>query len=421
MSESLRVCGGQALHGCVQATGSSSAGLLLLAAAAAAHDTVTLVGVPGTRACQEQLHTLQRLGSTVEVTPGYTRICNSHSGADIDLRSQPMRHALLFLGPLLTVHPHICLPLPCNAPTGPQPIDLYMKALHALGAIACVDKGSIRVERRQMHGCDICLDVPSFGATWTTVTAATAATGRTRVIGATKAPELVDAVSLLNRMGARIVGAGTDTITIYGPTSLSGGAHEVMPDRLISAFLLIAGVATGGGVEVRGVIPEHLRAVTAKLTEAGARLTNTEDSIKVNGSTTLQGVSVRSGFYPGFPSQLQPAMCALLLRANDTSIVTETVYRDRMFHIEELQRMQAHIMRDGQTAIIRGRQMPGPACVRALDAGSAACLLLAALMAHGESLVERADALLDWFGDPVQPLLALGGGLSWVNPAKAAV
>lgn len=419
MSSVLHVCGGTTLRGELAITGSCGAGLALLAACAATTHEVQLSGLPLTRSIARQADVLRQFGRTVEQTEDGWRVhpgaCQASLEGPLDLPWS----ALLFLGPILAHRGECCLPLPRPC-VGSGPLDPYGKILRALGATIEMDAGQVRVATHQLQGGEVYLDIPHFGATWTAITAATRARGRTRIIGASRAPELVDAVNLLNRMGARIVGAGTEAITIAGGTSWTGGVHEVIPDRIAGGFYLIAGAATGGEVCVQGVISDHLRALAAKLEETGAEVEMTSDCIRVRGSSRPKPVSLRTGFYPSFPSLLRPAMCSLLLRSHGTSVISETVIESGLHHLDELERMGAQITRDGQIAVIRGGAPLGAARVRAQDPGSAAALIIAALMADGTSCIEKADELLAWFPAPCDHLAQLGSEIRWQGKSQAA-
>lgn len=420
MSQNLHVCGGRPLQGGLTIGGSNAAGLVLLGAAAATDGEVTLIGLPDTRAVKAQVDVLRRFGREVKQVAGAWCVsAGETSPAPMGDKPLPWS-AMFFLGPVLAQAGTCLMPLPRNSATV-GPTDQCVKVLRSMGAELELDAGYLRVKLSVQPGEDICLDAPDPKATWTAVSAAMRLHGRTKVIGASRVPELVDAVNLLNLMGARIIGAGTDTITVTGGTHLSGGVHETIPDRNAAGFYLLAGTATGGEVEVHGVISDHLRVVMAKLEEMGAAVSVGPDWVTVNARRPLLPLNLRTGYYPDFPPELQPTMCSLLLRAQGASMVTESVFKDRMLHLNELERMGGAINRDGHLAIIRGYQLPSPARVRATDPSSAAALVVAGLMAQGESVVEQADELLEWLAEPEACLGQLGATVKWINNASAAV
>lgn len=416
MSGILHVCGGRPLRGELTIVGSCGAGLASLAACAATTHEVRLSGLPLTRSIIRQAEVLRLFGRTIEHTEDGWRVLPGVCHNSLEGLHDLPWSALLFLGPLLAHSGECCLPLP-RPSAGSGPLDPYGKILRALGATIGMDAGRVRVEAHRPQVGEVYLDVPHFGATWTAITVATRAKGRTRIVGASRAPELVDAVNLLNRMGARIVGAGTETVTVSGETSWTSGMHEVIPDRIAGGFYLIAGAATSGEVCVHGVIGDHLRALTAKLEDTGAQVEMGPDYIRIRGCSRPEPVSLRTGFYPSVPSMLRPAMCSLLLGACGTSMVSETVAESNLYHLDELELMGAQITRDGQTAVIRGGTPLSAARVRADNPGTAASLVIAALMAEGTSYIENADELLEWFPSPGDHLAQLGSAMRWQGQA----
>ncbi|MGI6081646.1 MAG: UDP-N-acetylglucosamine 1-carboxyvinyltransferase [Limnochordia bacterium] len=419
MSSALHICGGRTLQGELTISGSHGAGLALIAACAATTHEVQLYGLPSTRGIMRQINALRRFGRTVEQDGDVWIIHPGICQPSLDDAPDHAWASLLFLGPLLAQRGECCLTLPRQSSGRSGLLDPYIRVLKALGVTPEIDAGRVRVDARHLQGGEVYLDTPHFGATWTAITMATRAQGRTRIVGASRAPELVDAVNLLNRMGARIIGAGTEAITITGKTEWSGGQHEVLPDRFAAGFYLIAAAASGGDICIHGVISDHLRALTAKLEETGADLRITSDCIRIVADGEPNPVSLRTGYFPAVPSELRAAMCSLLLGAQGTSIITETTTESSLYDLAELERMGAHIIRDGQTAVIRGGTRPSAARVRAQDPGSAAALLVAALMADGTSYIEDADELLTCVPDPCDQLVRLGAGIRWEEKSQA--
>ncbi|NLN17794.1 MAG: UDP-N-acetylglucosamine 1-carboxyvinyltransferase [Firmicutes bacterium] len=420
MSTALHICGGRTLQGELTIDGSHEAGLALIAACAATTHEVRLYGLPSTRGILRQMDALRRLGRTVEQDGDVWIIHPGVSQTSLDDAPDHAWPSLLFLGPVLAQRGEFSLALPRQSSGRSGFLDPYIKILKALGVTPDIDAGRVRADISDLEAGDVYLDAPHFGATWTAVTLATRAQGRTRIVGASRAPELVDAVNLLNRMGARIVGAGTEVITITGETEWSGGKHEVIPDRFAAGFYLIAAAATGGDVRLRGVISDHLRALTAKLEETGADVQITTDCIRIVADGEPKPVSLRTGFYPAVPSELRAAMCSLLLGAQGTSIVSETTTESSLYDLTELERMGAQIIRDGQTAVIRGGVRPSAARVRAQDPNSAAALVIAALMADGTSCIENAEELLTCLPDPCDQLVRLGAVVRWEEKSQVA-
>ncbi|HHW09215.1 MAG TPA: UDP-N-acetylglucosamine 1-carboxyvinyltransferase [Firmicutes bacterium] len=418
MPGTLLIRGGRSLGGTVSIGGSYEAALTLLAAAAAAQRPVVLHNLPSTRGVLRFLALLSRLGHRMENTAG-TWVIEPAPTLPVfpETDSGTLRQAILLLGPLLARWRRVEMPLPEGGVGHNQAVDLHLKALSRLGASVAVERGRLLVEGEKLEGTEIVLDVPGFAATWTAVTAATAAKGRTQILGCSRQPELVDAVTLLNCMGARVSGAGTERITVIGTggEELGGGVHEAVPDRLAAAFYLLAAAGTGGEVKVKGVIAEHLRAVTAKLEEMGVAIRAGEQEIGIRVAAALHPVTVRTSFYPGFPSFLQPVMCSVLLAADGTSLVSETYREGRPLHLDELQRLGGQISQDGPLAVIRGPGRLSGARLRAKDAASAQALVIAALMAGGESIVHEAGWLEETLEDPVGHLGGLGAAVEWLE------
>jgi UDP-N-acetylglucosamine 1-carboxyvinyltransferase len=272
-------------------------------------------------------------------------------------------------------------------------MDLHMKGCRALGVRFFERFGLIKAHAPDLHGAEIHLDQPSVGATENIMMAAVKAEGTTVIRNAAKEPEIVDLQNFLSKMGARIKGAGTDKIRIEGVTSLHPADHTVIPDRIESGTHMLAAAVTGGDVLVENVIPEHVAALIAKLREAGVVVEVNDSSVRVAGNGRLSPVSIKTLPYPGFPTDLQPQMTALLCRAQGTSVITETVFENRMKHVAELRRLGADIKVEGQSAIIRGPAQLSGAIVEASDLRAGAALVLAGLASENGTVVENASHL----------------------------
>jgi UDP-N-acetylglucosamine 1-carboxyvinyltransferase len=267
-------------------------------------------------------------------------------------------------------------------------MNLHLKGLHSLGASIKEKYGFITAECPVMAGAEIYLDIPSVGATENVMMAAVLATGTTLIKNAAKEPEIVDLQNFLNQMGADVKGAGTDVIKIKGVPSLRTAEHTVIPDRIEAGTHMIAAAVTGGEVVITNVIPEHFEALTAKLREAGVEVAVGEDSVRVKGNCKINAVDVKTLFYPGFPTDMQPQFMALMTVAEGTSVITETIFENRLKHVSELRRMGACIKVEGQTTIIKGTPKLSGAVVEASDLRAGAALVLAALAAEGGSVIE---------------------------------
>jgi len=299
-----------------------------------------------------------------------------------------MRASGLVLGSLLARFGRASIPYPGGCNIGSRPMDLHLKGLAALGASIKDGAGIISAESRRLVGADIHLDVPSVGATENIMMSAVLANGVTMIRNAAKEPEIIDLQNFLNSMGAQITGAGTDVIRIKGVKVLRPPVHTVIPDRIEAGTYMVAAVITGGDVVIENVIPEHLEPVTAKLRETGARVSVGEDRVRVRGTERPVPVDIRTMPFPGFPTDMQPQMMALLAIASGVSIITETIFENRYKHVAELKRMGALIRVEGRTAIINGVSKIYGTHVEATDLRAGAALVLAGLAAEGQTVVE---------------------------------
>ena len=275
----------------------------------------------------------------------------------------------------------IGLPGGCNL--GPRPIDQHLKGFEALGAKISYDQGAIHLIADRLIGCRIYLDVVSVGATINIMLAASRAEGQTIIENAAKEPEIIDVATILNSMGAKIKGAGTDVIRIYGTSDLKGCRHPIIPDRIEAGTFMMAAAATQGDIVIDNVIPKHLEPISAKLREMGVTVEEAEDSLRVIGTDAIQPVDIKTLPYPGFPTDLQQPATSLLTRGNGTSIVTDNIYASRFKHVDELRRMGAQIKVEGRSAVIEGVSPLQGARVKATDLRAGAALVVAGLMAEG--------------------------------------
>ena len=302
-----------------------------------------------------------------------------------------MRASNLVLGSLLGRFGRVKISYPGGCQIGSRPMNLHLKGLQALGATIQEKFGYITAEAERLRGTDIHLDLPSVGATENIIMTAILAEGVTVIRNAAKEPEIVDLQNFLNKMGARVKGAGTDTIKIEGvrPGELIPAVHTVIPDRIEAGTHMVAAAITGGEVTVTNVIPEHLEPLIAKLREAGVSIAVGDDYVKVQGNGRVRAVDIKTMHYPGFPTDMQPQMMALLSLAEGTSVVTETIFENRFKHVAELRRMGADIKVEGQSAIIKGVEKLSGAYLEASDLRAGASLVLAALAAEDGTVLEN--------------------------------
>ena len=350
--------------------------------------------VPHLRDITTTLELLGRLGANIEVNEKSVvriRASNLHSRcAPYDL-VKTMRASILVLGPLLARYGEAEVSLPGGCAIGSRPVDLHVKALQQMGAKVSVELGYIKASAPQgfLNGANIVFDTVTVTGTENLMMAATLAKGSTRLENAAREPEIVDLADCLIKMGAKISGAGTDTIEIEGVSVLGGGVHRVIPDRIEAGTFMVAAAATRGTLTIQDINPRHLDAVTSKLCEAGAQIEVLEDSITLAMSARPRAVTVSTAPYPGFPTDMQAQFMLLNCVAEGSASVTEHIFENRFMHVHELQRMGAEIELHGNTSVIKGVRKLGGAQVMATDLRASACLVLAGLVARGETIIDR--------------------------------
>lgn len=321
-----------------------------------------------------------------------------------------MRASFLVFGPLLARTGQALISLPGGCAIGARPVDQHLKGLAAMGASIEVVHGMVRAKARRLRGAHIYLDMPSVGATENLMMAATLAQGTTVIENAACEPEVVDLANFLNAMGARVVGAGTKTIRVEGVTRLGGARHAVIPDRIEAGTFVAAVAAAGGRVRLENVIVEHLAAVLAKFEQVGAKVTREGSSLVVerDPEARLAAADVRAMPYPGFPTDLQPQVAAVLTQAQGISVVTDSVFGNRFSYVEELRRMGANIASDGYGAIIKGPSPLSGSQVRATDLRAGAALVVGGLAAAGETEITHLHHLERGYENLAQKLALLG-------------
>ena len=419
--EKLLIAGGLHLDGEIKASGCKNAAVALLPAAVLVPGASRFQAMPAVSDVAVLCTLLQSIGVVcLKDSSGGGLVVDSSAARPRETAAplcRQLRASMYILGALLGRFGEADVPLPGGCDIGNRPVDQHLKGLRALGAEVRVSHGAVRARARRLRGASVYMDVTSVGATVNTILAAATAEGMTVIHNAAKEPHVVDTASFLNSCGARIQGAGTDVIRIYGvdPGSLRPATHSVVPDAIEAATYLIAGVATGGRVTVENVIPVHLAAVTAKLMEAGAGVTVRADSISVDArGRRPKAVNVTTLPYPGFPTDVQQPMSALLAVADGTSIVTETVWDGRFKHASELARMGARLRIDGRTAVIEGVPELLAAPVRASDLRAGAALVVAALTARGVTELSGLEHLDRGYEAVPAKLSALGARVARV-------
>jgi len=387
------VVGGNRLKGIVRASGSKNATLPILAACILNAGKSVIQEVPRLVDVSVMKDVLVHLGARVRWERNTIEVDSSNI-QPVEVSEELMRRmraSNLVLGPLLGRFGRVKISYPGGCQIGSRPMNLHLKGLQLLGANIQEKYGYITAEADRLVGADIHLDLPSVGATENLMMAAVLADGVTTIRNVAKEPELVDLQNYLNSIGGKVKGAGTDTIKIEGVRleDLKPAFHTVIPDRIEAGTYMVAAAITGGDVTVTNVIPEHMDPLLAKLREAGVNITVGDDYIRVQGNGRVKAVDIKTMPYPGFPTDMQPQMMALLSLAEGTSVITETIFENRFKHVGELRRMGADIKVEGQTAIIKGVDKLSGACVEASDLRAGAALVLAALAAENGTIVEN--------------------------------
>lgn len=411
---SIFVRGGKELRGRVEVSGAKNAVLPILAAALMAPSGVTqLESVPRLLDVLTMVEVLEHLGVQVQWREGVLELNAeklSASEAPFHLVSK-MRASVLIMGPLLGRLGKVRVSLPGGCAIGARPLDLHLKGFSLLGADIVLGHGYIEATASQLIGNTIYLDFPSVGATENIIMAACFAQGLTTIQNAAEEPEIVDLACFINSMGGRVEGAGTDTCVVHGRRPLHAGSYRVIPDRIEAGTYMVAAAITGGDLILENVIPEHVISLTAKLREAGVTVHSLLDGMHVIGNDVIEPVDIKTLPYPGFPTDMQPQMMALLTHARGTSMVTETVFENRFMHVPELRRMGANIRTDGRSAVVSGVRSLSGAPVTASDLRAGAALILAGLVADGVTEVRCVSHIERGYVDIVPRLKALGADI----------
>ena len=407
------------MDGEVLISGAKNAALPILAGCLLAETPVLLRNIPHLRDVTTTIELLSRMG--VEVTV-HDQMGIEVDASGVDKLEAPyelvktMRASILVLGPLLARYGRADVSLPGGCAIGARPVDLHVAGLREMGAEIQIDNGYIRARARRLRGARLVLDTVTVTGTENLLMAATLADGQTTIENAAREPEVVDLANFLIGMGARISGAGTDTIVIDGVDRLKGAEYTVLPDRIEAGTYLLAAAITGGRVKVRKVRPEHLDAVLAKLRLAGATVTVDGDTIEVDmRGRRPDSVDLRTAPHPGFPTDMQAQFTALNAVANGVGAITETVFENRFMHAQELQRMGADIRIEGNTAIVTGVPRLTGAPVMATDLRASASLVLAGLVAEGETIVDRIYHIDRGYERIEEKLSALGATIQRVR------
>ena len=393
--EKLVINGGKSLRGSVEINGAKNAAVAILPAAIIASAGKCVIdNIPDI----EDVHCLERilksLGCTVNKLDSNTLEIDSTDVNNFDACTEDvrrMRASYYFIGSLLARFKQARVELPGGCPIGVRPIDQHIKGFEALGAEVVIEHGAVKVKADRLVGTNIFFDVVSVGATINVMIAATLAEGVTTLENVAKEPHVVDVANFLNTMGADIKGAGTDVIRIRGVKELRGCSYSVIPDQIEAGTFMISAAATRGDITIKNVIPKHLESITAKLIEMGVVVEEGDDSVRVTVDGELKGVNIKTTPYPGFPTDIQQPMSSLLSTVPGRSMINESIYENRHKHTDELKKMGANIKVEGRVALIDGVEKLTGAVVVATDLRAGAAMVVAGLMAEGETEITNIE------------------------------
>ena len=385
--ERMLITGGHALEGQVQVSGGKNTAVAVIPATLLCDEPCTIENLPDIEDVHALADILAELGAVVDYEPGRMMRVDPRpaEGTSISYRNaQRLRASYYLLGALLGRCGRAKVPTPGGCEIGSRPVDQHLKGFQSIGAEA-EEIGGMLIAEGNLTGGDVFFDIVSVGATVNVMLAAVKARGQTYIYNAAKEPHIVDLANFLNSMGAKIKGAGTDIIRIRGVQTLHSSTYAVIPDQIETGTLMIAAAATGGDIIINGCIPTHMDALSAKLLEMGVKVTDYDDAIRVHVVGPRRAINVKTQVYPGFPTDLQQPMSALLTTARGTSLVTETIFEQRFRHLDEIRRMGAHVRVMDRTAIIEGVPELYSAPMTASDLRAGAALIIASLMARGTS------------------------------------
>lgn len=412
--EQYVIKGGVRLQGEVSIGGAKNAALGILAAAIMTDETVTIENVPNVRDIRVLLQAIEGIGAKVTYVYNNSVQINGGSISDINVDYEyikKIRASYYLLGALLGKYKESQVALPGGCNIGSRPIDQHIKGFKALGAEVDISYGKIHTKAEKLVGSHIYFDVVTVGATINLMLASCMAEGDTILENAAKEPHIVDVANFLNAMGANIKGAGTDVIRIKGVSRLHGTTYSIIPDQIEAGTYMAAAAATRGDVLVKNVTPKHLESITAKLMEMGVTVVEYDDAVRVRCDGPLSKCNVKTMPHPGFPTDMQPQIAALLSIAQGTSILNESVWENRFRYVEELKRMGAQITVEGKSAIIEGVEYLKGAPVRATDLRAGAAMIIAGLAAHGVTKIEDIEHIQRGYEDIVEKFVGLGADM----------
>ena len=412
--------GGKRLQGEVTVSGAKNSVVALIPAIILSDGVVTLDGVPAISDVDNLIEIIEVMGGSVK-RDGETLEIDPRGVKDMPMpfgKINSLRASYYFYGSLLGRYGQATVGLPGGCDLGPRPIDLHLKAFEAMGASISYEDESMRIATdagQRIKGAHIYMDTVSVGATINTMLAAAKADGRTVIENAAREPEIIDVATLLNNMGARVRGAGTEVITIEGVESLHGTRHQVIPDRIEAGSYIAMAAAIGKGIKVKNVLYEHLESFIAKLEAMGVRMTVEEDAIFVEEQGDLKPIDIKTSPYPGFATDLQQPMTPLLLKASGRGKIIDTIYEKRVNHVPELARMGADIQVLGEQIVYNGPTQLSGAPVKASDLRAGAALVTAGLMAEGQTEITNIEFILRGYSNIIEKLSDLGADIRLIE------
>ncbi|AGX06561.1 MULTISPECIES: UDP-N-acetylglucosamine 1-carboxyvinyltransferase [Bacillaceae] len=423
--EKIIVRGGKRLSGTVKVEGAKNAVLPVIAATLLASDGKSVIrDVPTLSDVYTINEVLRYLNAEVEFKNNEV-IVDASRELKVEAPFEyvrKMRASVLVMGSLLARNGRARVALPGGCAIGSRPIDQHLKGFEAMGAKVKVGNGFIEAEvEDRLQGAKIYLDFPSVGATENIMMAATLAKGTTIIENVAKEPEIVDLANFLNKMGAKVKGAGTGTIKIEGVDMLFGAVHNIIPDRIEAGTFMVAAAITGGDVLVQNAVPEHMTSLIAKMEEMGVTFIEEGEGVRVIGPDKLKAVDIKTMPHPGFPTDMQSQMMALLLRAKGTSMITETVFENRFMHVEEFRRMNAEVKIEGRSVVMNGPSNLQGAEVAATDLRAAAALILTGLVADGVTRVTELKHLDRGYVGFHNKLAALGADIERITEVEETI
>jgi UDP-N-acetylglucosamine 1-carboxyvinyltransferase len=425
--DQIIVKGGQKLKGKVRVEGAKNAVLPVLAGSLLASNGKSIIKeVPNLADVYTIQEVLRSLNATVEYFPERNEMVIDSS---MQLSSEAqfeyvrkMRASILVMGPLLARNGFARVALPGGCAIGSRPIELHLKGFEAMGAQITFGNGYVEaIVNGRLRGAKIYLDFPSVGATENIMTAAALADGITTIENAAKEPEIVDLANYINEMGGKVVGAGTDTIRIEGVAELDGAVHYIIPDRVEAGTFMVAAAITEGDVIIENAVPEHMTALISKMGEMGVEVIEEAEGLRIRSTRPLRSIDIKTMPHPGFPTDMQSQMMALMLTAQGNGILTETVFENRFMHVEEFRRMNAAVKIEGRSVIMEGPSKLQGAEVAATDLRAAAALILAGLAAEGITRVNELYHLDRGYVNFHQKLAALGADIERVSTTNTEV